>query len=244
MSDGFRIIGQRQKRPDSGPKLTGRERYVADVHLPGMLHCCFVYSSHASAEILGIDPATALAVNGVVAVVTAHDLPEFARDDAPSDRGMFFLAHQRVSFVGQRVAAVLAETPAAAAIAAELVEVSYRPLPHVAGPRDARREDAPLVRAGFRHVTDLYYLRRELAELPPIPVVAGLRIDAYSEANAALFETTLLRSYHGSQDCPELDGLRSGAEIMEGHRAQGTWRPQTWWLAHRDAQGDGARDDR
>jgi len=148
MSDGYRVIGRRLKRPDSGPKLTGRERYAADVQLPGMLHCCFVYSSQARAEIGGIDANAALAVDGVFAVVTAADLPEFARDDAPADRGMFFLAHERVSFVGQRVAAVLAETPAAAAIAAELVDVSYSPLPHVAGPRESRQPDAPLVRDG------------------------------------------------------------------------------------------------
>src|SRR5688500_4561374 len=123
MSEGFRAIGKRLKRPDSGPKLTGHERYVADVSLPGMLYAGLVLSSHASALIRGIDPSAALDVEGVVAVVTAADLPEFARDDWPVDRGMFFLAHQRVSFVGQRVAVVLAETAAAAAIAADLVEV-------------------------------------------------------------------------------------------------------------------------
>lgn len=146
MSEGFRAIGKRMKRPDSGPKLTGRERYAGDVSLPGMLHACFVFSSQASALIRGIDTSAALEVDGVVAVVTADDLPEFARDDAPVDRGMFLLAHQRVSFAGQRIAAVLAETAAAAAIAADLVEVEYEPLPLVAGPRVARSNGAPGVR--------------------------------------------------------------------------------------------------
>jgi CO/xanthine dehydrogenase Mo-binding subunit len=146
MSERFRAIGKRMKRPDSGPKLTGRERYVGDISLPGMLHACFVFSSQASALIRGIDTSAAREVGGVVAVVTADDLPEFARDDAPVDRGMFLFAHRRVSFVGQRIAAVLAETAAAAAIAADLVEVEYEPLPFVAGPREARSEGAPAVR--------------------------------------------------------------------------------------------------
>ncbi|HEX5167302.1 MAG TPA: xanthine dehydrogenase family protein molybdopterin-binding subunit, partial [Thermomicrobiales bacterium] len=133
-------------RPDSGPKLTGRERYAADIRLPGMLDACFVLSSQASATIRGIDRSAALAVEGVVAVITAEDLPEFARDDAPQDRGMFFLAHQRVVFVGQPVAVVLAESAAAAEIAADLVEVEYDPLPIVAGPREARAADATAVR--------------------------------------------------------------------------------------------------
>jgi len=104
---------------------------------------------------------------------------------------------------------------------------------------DAHAAAEPLVRGGFRHVTDLFYLQRELAALPPVPPVADLHIETYSEANAALFEMTLLRTYHGSQDCPELDGLRSGAEILEGHRAQGVWRAETWWLAHQDGQPAG-----
>ncbi len=149
MSEGFRAIGKRMKRPDSGPKLTGHEHYVGDIDLPGMLHASFVFSSHASALIRGIDSSAAREVEGVVAVVTADDLPEFARDDSPADRGMFFLAHQRVSFVGQRVAAVVAETAAAAAIAAELVEINYEPLPLVAGPREARRAGAPAVRESY-----------------------------------------------------------------------------------------------
>jgi mycothiol synthase len=104
---------------------------------------------------------------------------------------------------------------------------------------DAAAAAESLTRAGFRHVTDLYYLQRDLAELPPVPTVAGLRLQTYGDADAALFETTLLRSYHGSKDCPELDGLRSGAEILDGHRAQGVWRPQTWWLALQDNEPAG-----
>ena len=147
MSEGFRAIGKRLKRPDSGPKLTGHERYVADISLPGMLHACLVLSDHASATIRDINGSDALASEGVVAVITAADLPEFARDDEPDDRGMFFLAHRRVSFVGQAVAVVLAESSAAAGIAADLVDVTYEPLPLVAGPREARASGAPAVRA-------------------------------------------------------------------------------------------------
>lgn len=104
---------------------------------------------------------------------------------------------------------------------------------------DAGAASESLFRAGFRHVTDLFYLRRGTDEIPPPSPSAGLHIDKYSDANAALFEATLLRTYEGSRDCPELDGLRSGAEILDGHRAQGVWRPQTWWLAFQDGQPAG-----
>ncbi len=137
------------RRPNSGPRLTGTERYVADVSLPGMLHACLVLSSHASAEIRRIDATAALAVDGVVTVITAADLPDFARDDAPSDRGMFFLAHQRVAYVGQPLGVVLAESAAAAEVAAEMVDVEYVSRPIVAGPREARSTSAPVVRDAF-----------------------------------------------------------------------------------------------
>src|SRR5262249_6549615 len=87
----FRVIGRRLRRPDARPRLTGQERYAGDLALPGMLHACLVLSVHAHARIHRIDAAAALAHPGVGAVLTAADLPPFARDDAPTERTRFFL---------------------------------------------------------------------------------------------------------------------------------------------------------
>jgi CO/xanthine dehydrogenase Mo-binding subunit len=139
-------IGRRMKRPNAVPRLTGHETYTDDVQLPGMLHACYVSSAHARAMIRGIDTEAAAAVPGVVDVVTARDLPEFARNDAPPDRVFFFLADQRVSFAGQPVALVLANDPAIAVQAADLVRVDYEPTDAVIHIESALGDDAVDVR--------------------------------------------------------------------------------------------------
>jgi CO/xanthine dehydrogenase Mo-binding subunit len=142
----FDSVGRRLRRPDAGPRLTGYERYTDDLTLPGMYVACLVLSPHAHAIIRGIDVEAAMKAPGVVAVVTARDLPEFARDDEPSERSRFFLAAERVSYVGEPVAVVVAQSAADAELAAELVTVDYDPLPPVAGIEMARQPQATPVR--------------------------------------------------------------------------------------------------
>src|SRR5207248_2150085 len=114
--------------------------------LPGMLHACLVLSVHAHARIRRIDTGAALAHPNVVAVVTAADLPPSARDDAPADRTRFFLAAERVSHVGQPVAAVLAENAADAELAADLVQVDWEPIEPIVDPVAALAPGAAPVR--------------------------------------------------------------------------------------------------
>src|SRR4051812_34787608 len=76
-----RAVGQRLRRIDSPPKLTGQERFTGDLHVPGMLIARPVTSPYAHARIRGVDISRALAVPGVVSVLTANDLP-IARDSA------------------------------------------------------------------------------------------------------------------------------------------------------------------
>ena len=73
-STAMRVIGTRPPRPDGADKVTGRARYGADLTLPGMVWGAVLRSPHAHARILGIDVAPALALPGVLAVVTAADL--------------------------------------------------------------------------------------------------------------------------------------------------------------------------
>jgi ribosomal protein S18 acetylase RimI-like enzyme len=90
----------------------------------------------------------------------------------------------------------------------------------------------PLLRNGFAHVTSLCYMQHDLSPLPRPPGDERLRCVPYGEvADPAAFADTLLRTYEGTQDCPEITGVRSAEEIIAGHRAQGKHDPARWWLA-------------
>jgi mycothiol synthase len=90
---------------------------------------------------------------------------------------------------------------------------------------------APLLRNGFVHVTRLEYLRHYLADDAFLVPSAQLRLQTYAQADTHLFHQVLLRTYEGTQDCPELNGVRTLEEILDGHKAQGVFRPERWWLA-------------
>jgi mycothiol synthase len=89
----------------------------------------------------------------------------------------------------------------------------------------------PLLRRGFRSITRLNYLDHELIAVPSASQ-SLISYSTYSPANRALFHGTLLRTYEGSLDCPELNGIRSLDEIIAGHMAQGKFRPEHWWLVY------------
>ncbi len=141
MTQAFKYIGKGRPLIDGREKVTGHARYVADLKLPGLLHGRPVLSPHAHAKIVSVDKSKAEALPGVVVVLTAANLP--TRDRAITSRSSAVLAKEKVLFVGQPVAIVVAETPLAAADAAELVVIDYEPLPAVVGLREAIRPDAP-----------------------------------------------------------------------------------------------------
>jgi len=128
------------RRQEGAQKVTGATTFTADLELAGMLHAQLVLSHLASATIRRIETAAARALPGVVDVVTGADLPDLGQ--AGPDRP---LAVERVFWAGQPVVAVVAETEAAAADAAALVEVELEDLSPVAAPEQAMREEAPLV---------------------------------------------------------------------------------------------------
>jgi mycothiol synthase len=91
---------------------------------------------------------------------------------------------------------------------------------------------SPLLRGGFRRVTDLWYMRHERGNpLGRLDTPARLSFHAFNESDSSLFQRTLLRTYEDTLDCPEVNGLRTIDEILAGHRAQGTYDPDRWWLA-------------
>lgn len=121
----LRAVGQRVRRMDAPPKLTGQERFTGDLSVHGMLIARPVPSQYAHARIRSVDASRALEIPGVVRVFTAEDLGgEFARGGAKSP-----IAAGEAVFAGQFVALVLAETDAAAQDGVAAVEVEYEPLP-------------------------------------------------------------------------------------------------------------------
>ena len=121
-------------RQDAGDKVRGAAVYVADIHRPNMLHGKAVRSPHAHALVKAIDATAALALPGVVAVLTAADIPGINITGARTVKDQPVLAEGRVRFAGEAVAVVAAESEEIAARGAKLVRVEYEPLPVVDDP--------------------------------------------------------------------------------------------------------------
>ena len=136
-------VGVARARVDSEDKVRGTTRFAADQRQFELLHARIVPSVYAHARIRGIDASAALAMPGVVAVLTAADLPIAASDDL---RMFEPLARDEALFVGHPVALVIAETETAAADAVHHVHVDAERLPVVSDLEAATRPDSPLAR--------------------------------------------------------------------------------------------------
>ena len=130
--------------------VTGTARYTADVKMEGMLHLKVLRSPHAHAKILAMRTEKARALPGVHAVFTWRDVPKrpftsALHDDYRVDPDDTFVLDQVARFVGQRVAAVVAETEGIAEEACRLIEVDYEVLPAVFDPEEAMLPGAPVL---------------------------------------------------------------------------------------------------
>lgn len=150
----YKVVGTRPIRHDGADKVMGRARYAADIHLPGMLHGKILRSPHAHARIKNIDASRALALPGVVAVVTAADLPEVSAEVTDQDEGGgvnygFYsrnvMAREKALYRGHAVAAVAAISPHLAEEALSRIDVEYEVLTPVLTAADAMKEDAPIL---------------------------------------------------------------------------------------------------
>ncbi len=138
-------IGSPVKRQEDVRFLTGTAQYVADVKLPGMLHAAVLRSPHAHARITSIDASEALSLPGVHAVYTFQDIAPLARPipvrvfhlPGLEDFLQNHLAVDKVRYVGEPVALVVAESRYLAEDALEAVQVDYEPLPPVTGVRQS-----------------------------------------------------------------------------------------------------------
>ena len=138
-------IGRSQPRRDAREKLRGEAQFVGDLLVPRMLHGKVLRSPIAHGRIVSIDTSAAERVPGVVCVLTGADLHDIDPYYGHSIKDRPILAIDKVRFHGEQVAAVAAETVAAAAAAVELIDVEYEELPVVANVADAIAAGAPLV---------------------------------------------------------------------------------------------------
>ena len=149
-------IGHSLKRVEDARLIEGQGNFLDDISLPGMLHMALVRSPVAHARINGIDIDAAMALDGVLAVVTgelmaAHNLawmPTLSGDTQA------VLATDKVRYQGQEVAAVIAVDPYIAADGAELVDVDYDVLPAVTTPQQSLRPDTVVIRDEKEGQTD------------------------------------------------------------------------------------------
>jgi carbon-monoxide dehydrogenase large subunit len=170
-------IGQPVRRREDLRLVTGKGNYTDDVNLPGQAYAMMVRSPHAHAHIRGIDTTAAMAAPGVLAVLTGRDLvadglkpiPHKVWSQHPAEVALksrdgfktftaphYPLPPDKVRFVGEAVAMVIATSVAAAKDAAELVAINYEALPAVTDTREAASPDAPVLfeEAGSNVVVD------------------------------------------------------------------------------------------
>jgi aerobic carbon-monoxide dehydrogenase large subunit len=224
-------IGQAVRRVEDRRFLLGQGRYVDDISLPGQCYGVTVLSPHAHARIKRLDVAKAKAAPGVLCVLTGADalaekLGSFTAHLMPEDFGapkghrtfQPVLIADKVRFVGDRVAFVVAETLTQARDAAELVEVDYEPLPAVVNLEDAAKDDTPKVwedcpqgnvafrlmfgnkdatDAAFAKAKHVVKLRVENNRLSPVAMEPRVAIGDYSAADDSYTLYTASQNPHG-----------------------------------------------
>ncbi|WP_405677571.1 molybdopterin-dependent oxidoreductase [Streptomyces sp. NBC_00868] len=143
-----KAVGTSVGAPAADDVVTGRAEFTMDTRMEGMLHIKVLHSPHAHARIVSVDKTAALAVPGVRRVYTWEDVPRrrfttAIHTDHLVDPDDTYILDDTVRFAGQRVAAVLADTPGAAEEGCRKVAVEYEVLPAVFDPEEAMAEGAP-----------------------------------------------------------------------------------------------------
>ena len=216
------ILGNAVLRLEDPALLTGAAKYVDDLVETGTLHVVFVRSTVAHADLRAVNVAETLSMPGVVAVYHSDgddlglaSLQQFTMMPETLNRPIF--ATGKVRFVGEVIAAVVAETRAAAVDAAESVVVEYDELPAVTSPVDALASDAPLLFA--EHESNMCFS----SSFPPEGDVDPL-VDADVVAEVTMVSQRLVGRSNGAQRHPGGAGRRrphvldlvSGAELVAG----------------------------
>ncbi|RLC71576.1 MAG: xanthine dehydrogenase family protein molybdopterin-binding subunit, partial [Chloroflexi bacterium] len=166
----YHVVGKRLDGLDEKTKVSGNVIYADDFIMPGMLHAKVFRSTKASARIKSLDVTDARNLPGVVAVLTAEDVPNnravTSAVGQTTDPGLvgavqqLVLAEDRVRFYGEPIALVAAERLEIAEEALKLIKIEYEDLPGVFDPEEAMKEGAPAVHEGRSNIIAHWELRR------------------------------------------------------------------------------------
>ncbi len=168
-------VGTSHTRLDIHTKVLGTRKYPQDFNMDGQLWAAVVWSAHPHAIVRSIDTSKAEALPGVVRVITYKDVPVNRYGIGIPDQPVLVAEGEKVRWVGDRIALVVAEDLPTAKDACGLVRVEYEPLPPVTDPREAMQEGAPLVHEDKpRNI--LYY----------IPIRRGDAEQGFREAHVVL----------------------------------------------------------
>jgi len=162
---GLHVVGKPERKLDAVKLATGKPVFVDETELRGMLHGRLLTSPHAHAIIRNIDVAQARSLPGVHAVLTYKDLERLPQSGTEQERGSRrsrFSLDRTLRFVGDRVAAVAAESPEIAEQALKLIQVEYEVLPAILDPREAMGHSAPHLHNGA-DMPEAYHSSRNIA---------------------------------------------------------------------------------
>jgi CO/xanthine dehydrogenase Mo-binding subunit len=141
----YTIAGTNAPRVDGIEKVTGKAVYTSDIQLPGMAHARILRSPVAHAKVVKVDASKAQAFAGVIATLTRDDIQGFNYKYGATYKDQSIVAVDKVRYVGDPVAAVLADDPAIAEQALELIDVEYEELPKVTNIEEAITPGSELV---------------------------------------------------------------------------------------------------
>ena len=237
--------GKSVRRVEDDSLLTGRDQFADNFSLPGQACLAFVRSPHPHARITAIDATAAAAMPGVVAIVTGDDLvragvkpvlqsSDFRRRDGAKTAAplQHALAVGVVRYVGEAVAAIVADTREQARDAAEALEVDYEPLPMVVDLADAIAPGAPLVwpEATGNIACQHRHGNAEAATLAMAAAAHVVSLDLVNQrldtgADRAARDARGLRrrhrSHHAARELPDTDrDSRRNVQRSAGHRAR------------------------
>ncbi|HEY7982471.1 MAG TPA: hypothetical protein VID19_13445, partial [Candidatus Eremiobacteraceae bacterium] len=153
--EGFSVVGKALPKPDAFGKVTGTANFADDIALPRMIFGKVLRSKHAHALLKRIDCSRAFELPGVIAVMTGADLP-VQYGILPSSPDEDVLAIDKVRYVGDPIAAVVADDELTAEEALELIDVEYESLPPIMTIDAALRDDLPKLHDNPRRTNNVH----------------------------------------------------------------------------------------
>ena len=197
MLQSFSQVGKSVARLDGRSKVTGETRYTSDLVLPRMIWGKCLRSPFPHARIVCVDTAEAKKLRGVLAVLAADDVP--AKLIGRRLKDIPVLAQGVVRFIGEKIAAVGAESPAVAEDALDRIHVEYEPLKAVYQPADAMSAEAPILHENLRSYENL---RLPLPDIPNVhshvQLMFGNPAKGFEESDVVFEQTfTTQRVHHG-----------------------------------------------